>query len=356
MNRESLEGKKQNQGPSKKTGLLLLNLGTPDSPEPEAVGRYLRQFLMDARVVDIPWLLRWFFVNVLIVPKRKHASSELYKTIWTDRGSPLLVHLRDLAKKVETRLSGEFEVAIGMRYGNPSIRSGLETLAAKGVDEILVFALYPQYAESSSLSSQEECERVADELNLKAKIKFHPAFYDHLLFIRPYSEVIREHWIKEKPEHLLMSFHGLPERHMVHTDRSGGKHCFVKPDCCAEIVEANRDCYRAQCYATARSLAVASALAPSEYSVSFQSRLGRAEWIKPYTEPMLRKLAEQGIKRLVVACPAFVADCLETLEEITVRGNEVFLAHGGEKLTLIPCLNSRDTWADSVAALVRDFG
>jgi ferrochelatase len=338
-----------------KKGLLLLNLGTPDSPEPKDVGRYLKQFLMDPRVIDIPWALRWFFVNVLIVPKRKFASSEMYKTIWTKRGSPLLIHLEDLAEKLDSRIQGEFEIEIGMRYGNPSIHSALKKLNKKNVSEITVFALYPQYAESSSLSSEEECMRAAKALNLKSTLKFHPAFYNQLGYIGPYAELIREHWAREKPQHLLMSFHGLPERHMVHTDRSGGKHCFVKPDCCAEIVDANRDCYRAQCFATARSLAVASALSPSEYSVSFQSRLGRAEWIKPYTEIVLSKLANQGLKRLAVVCPAFAADCLETLEEIAVRADEIFRSQGGEKLTLIPCLNSRDAWADSVATFVRDF-
>lgn len=335
-----------------KQGLLLLNLGTPDDPGPQAVGRYLREFLMDEYVIDIPYPLRWFLVNALIVPRRKYASSELYRTIWTERGSPLKNHLDDLAAKVRTRSS--LEIATAMRYGNPSIAQGLNELKAKGIDDVIVFALYPQYAESTSLSSRKKCEAEALRLGI-ASLRFFPAFFNHLSFIGSYAAKVREHWGRHQPQHLLMSFHGLPERHVIRTDHSGGRHCLLKSDCCSEIGDANRDCYRAQSFATARALAIASALAPSEYTVSFQSRLGRAEWIKPYTEDTLSKLARNGVKRLAVACPAFTADCLETLEEIAVRGKEVFLENGGESYTMIPCLNSDDAWAESVTEMTNDF-
>lgn len=337
-----------------KKGLLIVNLGTPDAPEPEAVGRYLKQFLMDKWVIDIPWALRWFLVNVMIVPKRKFASAEAYETIWTKRGSPLLYHLKDLQAQVAPRLS-DFEVEIAMRYGSPSIETGLKALEAKGVDEIIVFPLYPQYAESSTRSSEEECLKVAKSLGLKAKLSFYPAYYEHPEFIESYVEVLKPKIEAAQADHVLFSFHGLPERHVKRTDHSGGQHCLAKADCCARITDANRDCYRAQSYATARALASRLGLTEGKWSVSFQSRLGKSPWIKPFTDEVFKELPGKGVKRIAVACPSFVADCLETIEEIGVRGKEEFTSAGGSELIAMECLNSHPRWAKAVETMVREF-
>lgn len=335
-----------------KKGLLLLNLGTPAGPDPESVGAYLKEFLMDPLVIDIPWLARWFLIHVLIVPKRKYASSEQYKMIWTERGSPLLFHLEDLATKVAEGLRSTHLVRIAMRYGGPSVQKALHSFAESGVSEITVLPLYPQYAESSTRSSIEECLRHARQLKPGLDLKFIPAFYEHPAFIKAYAAILQDTLNREKPDHVLLSYHSLPERHIRRTDRSGGSHCLKSENCCAEIVDANRDCYRAQCFATSRALAAACGLKASDYTVSFQSRLGRAEWIKPPTEETIHSLAGKGIKRLAVACPSFTADCLETIEEIGVRAAEVFHQAGGERLIRVPCLNAEDVWVNGLIAML----
>lgn len=335
-----------------KRGLLILNLGTPDSPKPDAVERYLSQFLMDKWVIDIAWPLRWFFVNVLIVPKRKFASSEAYEKIWTQRGSPLLFHLKDLARKV-SRLAPDLKIAHAMRYGSPSTETGLKELA--DCDEVIVFPLYPQYAESSTRSSKEECERAAKALGLKMKLTFVKDYFEHPDFIDSFAEVVKPVLEKEKPDHLLMSFHGLPERHVKKTDPTG-QHCLATKSCCDMITPTNRDCYRAQSYATARALALKLGLHSNQYSVAFQSRLGRTPWIQPFTDVRLDELPKENVKNLAVVCPSFTADCLETLEEIGIRAKEQFLAAGGEKFVEIPCVNSSDRWASAVVQIVRDHG
>jgi ferrochelatase len=343
-----------NTASKKKRGVLLLNLGTPDSPEPEDVGRYLKEFLMDKYVLDIPWLFRWFLVNVAIVPKRKFASSKLYKSIWTKRGSPLLCHLEDLTSKVEAELGSGYVIAKAMRYQKPSVESALVQLEKENLEEILVFPLYPQYAESATRSSVEFTEMIAQRLGMKTPIRFVPAFYDHPLFIEAASIPVRKVWEEKKPDHLIMSFHGLPERHVQKTDRSGGNHCLKSPDCCLQIGEANRDCYRAQSFATARLIAMKAGIPPGKYTVSFQSRLGRAIWIQPDTEEVIPALVKKGVKSLAVVCPSFVADCLETLEEIDVRGKELFKHSGGGDFYAIPCVNSDPTWVKAVATIVRE--
>jgi ferrochelatase len=333
-----------------KRGLLIVNLGTPDSPEPAAVGRYLKQFLMDKWVIDIPWLVRWFFVNVLIVPKRKHKSAEAYKLIWTMRGSPLLYYLRDLEERVAA-LIPEIKVSSAMRYGNPSIESGLSRL--RDCDEILVFPLYPQYAESSTRSSREECEKVASALGLTSKMSFVKDYFEHPEFISCFAALIAPILEAERPDHLLMSFHGLPERHVK---RVGGDHCLASKSCCDSISPTNRDCYRAQSFATARALAMKLGLQPSQYSVSFQSRLGRTPWIQPFTDVVLTELPLRGIKSLAVVCPSFTTDCLETIEEIGLRGSDSFRQSGGAEYVAIPCLNAREEWAKAVVTISNVHG
>ena len=334
----------------KTKGLLILNLGTPDAPEPSAVGRYLKQFLMDRWVIDIPYLLRLFFVYVLIVPKRKFASAEAYKLIWTSRGSPLSFYLKDLEQRVQA-LIPDIQVSSAMRYGNPSIEAGLRRL--EGVDEIIVFPLYPQYAESSTRSSREETERVAKELKLKAKLVFVKDYFEHPGFIENFAELVRPVLNEQKPDHLLMSFHGVPERHVK---RVGGSHCLGSPSCCDQITPSNRDCYRAQSFATARTLARALGLHADQSSVSFQSRLGRTPWIQPFTDVRLEEFPKKGIKTIAVVCPSFTTDCLETIEEIGIRGAETFQEAGGVEYTSIPCLNAGEPWAKTVVTIAREHG
>lgn len=332
-------------------GLLLINLGTPDAPTTPAVRRYLAQFLADPRVLDMNPLGRWLLLHLIILRTRPAKSAEAYQQIWDpERGSPLLFHSEDLRDGVRQRLGAGWAVELAMRYGAPSIERGLAALRASGADRIVVLPLYPQFASSSTGSTLEEVHRVASAMWNVPRLSAVEAFYDDPGFIAAFAEVARAPIAALDADHVLFSFHGLPERHMRKSDESGGEHCLRSDDCCDRITAANRNCYRAQCYATARALA--SALELSDYDVAFQSRLGRDPWIKPYTDHVLDELPKRGVKRLAVFSPAFVADCLETLEEIGIRAREQFKAAGGDELALIPSLNATDTWADAVVALV----
>jgi ferrochelatase len=336
----------------KMTGLLLINLGTPDAPTPDAVGRYLREFLMDPFVIDLPAPFRWLLVNVLIVPRRKYQSAEAYQKVQTSEGSPLLVHTRALATKVARELGDEFQVAYAMRYGKPSIKSALANLQSSNISRIIVLPLYPQYAESSFETAVVETTNRARDLGCEEKLLFLPPFYDHPEFINAWTERLRASIVTETTDHVLFSFHSLPVRHLTKFHQ-GDNNFRPTAECCTEITSANQKCYRAQCFATARAIAAQLELHPDDYTVSFQSRLGRAEWIGPNTVNVLENLPKRGIKRLAVACPSFVADCLETVEEIGIRGRETFLFAGGVDLTLVPCLNSDQGWAGTVAAWTR---
>jgi protoporphyrin/coproporphyrin ferrochelatase len=333
------------------TGLLLCNLGTPDAPTPGAVRRYLREFLSDPRVLDMNPVGRALLLNLVILPFRPRKSAEAYRKIWTDRGSPLLVHGEALATAVRARLGSDWAVELGMRYGKPGIAAALARLREAGVARVVVLPLYPQYASSTTASTVDEVHRLAAPSGEALTVV--GAFYDHPAFLDAFVTVGRPVLEAEGPDHVLMSFHGLPERHLRKADASG-HHCLVAEDCCDRIGAANRDCYRAQCFATARALAGRLGLPDGRWSVSFQSRLGRTPWIRPYTDARIAELAAQGKKRLVVFCPAFVADCLETLEEIGIRAREQFLAGGGERLALVPSLNAHPSWADAIVRIVRD--
>jgi ferrochelatase len=337
-------------------GLLLCNLGTPDAPTTRAVRRYLRQFLSDPRVIDINPVGRWLLLNLIILPLRPRRSAEAYRKIWTDRGSPLLLHGEALLAAVRARLPEGWVAELAMRYGRPTIASALERLHAAGVDRVVAFPLYPQLAGSTTVSTVEEIRRLAARCWGRDALEVAGAFYDHPGFIDAFAALGAPLLAVERPDHVLMSFHGLPEHHLRKADPTGA-HCLATVDCCAHIVEANRDCYRAQCFATARALAARLGLGVDAYSVSFQSRLGRTQWIRPYTDMRIAELAAQGKKRLLVFCPAFVADCLETLEEIGIRAKAQFLSAGGERLTLVPSLNATSAWADAVLTIVRQrFG
>lgn len=333
-----------------KTGLLLINLGTPESPDPSDVRTYLRQFLMDPRVIDLPVWKRWWVVNLILISRPK-ASGAAYAKIWTEQGSPLLIHSRALAAKVAQRLPG-VHVELAMRYGNPSIVSGLRRLRDAGVDKMVAFPLYPQYSSAANGSSLDMVLTTVAKLWNVPDIETIPPFYDDPGFITAGAARARPVIESADPEKIYFSFHGLPERHIVKSDESGG-HCLHSADCCARIGDANRHCYRAQCYATARLLGDRLGIPDEKRVVCFQSRLGRDPWIRPYTDEILIEHARAGVKRGVIISPAFVADCLETLEELGIRAVADWKANGGERLDIVPCVNSDDLWVDALVDIVR---
>jgi ferrochelatase len=337
--------------PEPKKGLLLVNLGTPDAPEPGPVRRYLREFLSDPRVIDVNPVGRWLLLNLFILPFRPAKSAEAYQKIWAKEGSPLLVYSRALTAAVAGRLQGRYEVELAMRYGNPSLPDAVKALRSRGVTEFTVLPLYPQAAASSSSSTLARAYEVLAGAWDVAPVRAVPAFFDHPGFLDAFATVARPVIAEARAEHVLMSYHGLPERHMRKSDPSG-RHCLASAGCCEVLTDVNRNCYRAQCFATSRGLAERLGLGRDGYTVSFQSRLGRTPWVKPYTDFVLPELAQRGIKRLAVMCPAFVADCLETLEEVGLRARDQFLQSGGESLTLVPSLNAHPAWVDTVVRLV----
>jgi ferrochelatase len=335
-------------------GLLLLNLGTPDSTDPRDVRRYLREFLSDPRVFDISPVARWLLLNLVILPFRPRQSAEAYRKIWTSRGSPVLTHGLDLAERVAAALGADVPVELAMRYQSPSIASAFGRFREQGVDRIVVFPLFPQNSSAAWGSAVEKAFVEASRFWDIPALSVVPPFYDRPAFIEAQAEVARPVLADLRPERVLLSFHGLPERHVVKSDASGGRHCLRSDSCCDRIAWENRNCYRAQCFATARALAGRLGLEPGAWEVAFQSRLGGDPWIRPYTDARIQELARGGVRRLAVACPAFVADCLETLEEIAIRGRESFLAAGGEAFALIPCVNSGATWIQGVVQLARE--
>ena len=338
------------------TGVLLINLGTPDAPTPEAVGRYLREFLMDGFVIDVPRPLRWFLVNVVIVPRRKIKSARAYQKVQLPGGSPLRVYTRELAEKVTEALAKDdhYVVEYAMRYGNPSTASAVARLYSPEVSRIIVLPLYPQYAESSYETAVAETKRAARELGCADRLSFFPPFYDRPEFISAFARRMAETRENDWADHFVFSFHSLPERHLKRLDTTH-EHCLFKSDCCDQISAVNHKCYRAQCFFTARAIAAQLGLKQDDYTVSFQSRLGRAKWIGPTTEVVLGELAQRGVKRVAVSCPSFVADCLETLEEMGIRGRQTFTDAGGEELRLIPSLNADPFWVDTVADWIVGF-
>jgi ferrochelatase len=333
-------------------GLLLVNLGTPEAPETGAVRRYLREFLSDPRVLDIPAPARWALLELLILPTRPRRSAEAYRKVWTEEGSPLLVHGQRLAARLEAALGQRWVVALGMRYGKPSLESALQKLALAGARRVTLLPLYPQYASSSTGSTLERVYALAGKAWNVSALQVVPPFFDHPAFLDAWEEVARPVLAGARPDHVLFSFHGLPERHVRKSDVSG-RHCLHSADCCEAAVAENRWCYRAQCVRTARLLGEGLGLPKEQMTVCFQSRLGRTPWLKPYTDVLLGELAAKGVRRLAVLCPAFVADCLETLEEIGIRARADFLRAGGESLTLVPSLNAHPAWVRALVQLVR---
>ncbi len=339
-----------------RVGLLLINLGTPEAPRTPEVRRYLREFLSDPRVLDLPALWRWLALHILILPVRPRRSAAQYAKVWMKEGSPLLVHGRALAEKVRRRLADRAAVEIAMRYGEPSIPAALERFSRQAIRRIVVFPLYPQRSSAATGSSLEKVFHEASRQRNVPALLVVPPFYDDRRFLSCFAENAAPCLREVDPELVFFSFHGLPERQIRKSDRSGST-CLAAPDCCAEAAarrpDVLGDCYRAQCYLTARLLAEELGVPAERRVVSFQSRLGRTPWIRPFSDVEIREAARRGVKRVVVLSPAFVADCLETLEEIAIRADEDFRANGGEILRLVPSLNAGDSWADAVVEIAR---
>ncbi len=339
-----------------KTGILLINLGTPDAPETRPVRKYLRQFLSDPRVIDINPFGRFLLLNLIILPFRAAHSAAAYRSIWTKEGSPILNYGKGLEKNVQKFLDqrhpGKYAVKLGMRYGQPSIESVIDQFIIEDVMTIRVLPLFPQYASATFASALEEVYRVVNKKWNMPSIQALKPFYDNDQFLESFAHVAMETIGGEHFDHFLFSFHGLPERHIRKSEPPGQPRCLVDKNCCSQIEPRNRYCYRIHCFTTARGIARKMGLTEAQWSVSFQSRLGRDPWIRPYTDQVIRQLPKDGITSLAVLSPAFVADCLETLEELGIRGKEDFLAAGGENYRLIPSLNVHPKWVTTVADLV----
>jgi ferrochelatase len=329
-----------------KPGVLLVNLGSPDSPSPRDVRKYLREFLMDGRVLDAPWPVRFFVVHFCILPTRPRQSAEAYHKIWTAEGSPLVVTSRKVQHALRRRVNMPVELA--MRYQNPSIASAVQSLQRQGVSEVLLVPLFPHYAMSSFETAVERVKEVAAKLVPQIRLRILRPYFDHPYYIDALAASAAD-YLRQDYDHLLFSFHGVPERHLRKADPTCG-HCLMADRCCEAASPAHATCYRAQCLNTVDAFARKAGVI--KYSVAFQSRLGREPWLKPYTDQEFIRLAKDGIRKLLVMCPAFVSDCLETLEEIGMRGREIFLGAGGKEFTLIPCLNDHPAWIEALEKIV----
>lgn len=338
---------------NQRVGLLLVNLGTPDAPRPREVRRYLREFLSDPRVLDVPALQRFLVLELLILPRRPRASAAAYQKVWGPQGSPLLYHGRALVEKVQARVGAPVQVELAMRYGNPSIESALDSFERAGVSRLVVFPLYPQYSSAATGSSIDRVMALAAQRWNTPYLQVIPPFYDHPAYLDARAEVSEPFFLEPLPERVFMSFHGLPERQVRRSDPSGS-HCLARPDCCERIGTVNQYCYRAHCYASARLLAERLQIPMEKVIVCFQSRLGRTPWLRPYTDEVLAAEARNGVRHAAILSPAFVADCLETIEELGIRGVEIWKQNGGDTLTLVPAVNSSDRFADAVIEIAAE--
>jgi len=319
-----------------KKGILLVNLGSPDSPEPKDVKKYLGEFLMDERVIDVPYWARTLLVKGIILNTRPKASAKAYKKIWWDEGSPLIVISERLQQKIQEQV--DQPVALAMRYGSMTIKKGLQELADKGVEEVLLFPLYPQFAMATTETIVVLAEELRDVFFPQLKMSVVPAFYNKPDYIEVLSASIKNHLKDKNPEHILFSYHGVPERHIRKSDITKS-HCRIDGSCCRTQSKAHEFCYRHQCYEVTRLVGEQLGLEAGTFSTSFQSRLGFDPWLQPYTDRTIERLGKQGIKNMAIVTPAFVSDCLETLEEIAMEGEEIFHEVGGDTFTTVPCLN-----------------
>jgi protoporphyrin/coproporphyrin ferrochelatase len=335
-----------------KKGIVLMNLGSPDSTEVKDVRRYLKEFLMDERVIDVPYLLRAFLINGIIVPFRAPKSAEAYKTIWTKEGSPLVVFTKQLQQALQLKV--DEPVAIAMRYGNPTPQFAFDELQKNNPDleEVLAIPLYPHYAMSSFETAVVSAREVHEKNNYSFKLNFLAPFYNEPHYINALAENIKPYLQKEH-DHILFSYHGIPGRHIRKSDVTGC-HCLKVENCCDVASPAHAHCYRHQVFTTTRLVMEQLNIPKEKYSISFQSRLGKG-WLQPFTDIRLQELPKEGIKKLLILCPAFVSDCLETLEEIDERGKEDFMKAGGGEFTMIPCLNTNPLWVDTLAVWVKQY-
>ncbi|MBU1368657.1 MAG: ferrochelatase [Bacteroidetes bacterium] len=329
--------------------IILINVGTPDSPKTKDVRTYLREFLGDRRVIDIPAIPRWMLVNLIIAPFRAPKSAKLYEQLWTQHGSPLRYITANLAKKMQAKSRAETRILIAMRYGNPSIKKVLEQVRLQQPDEIIIVPMYPQYAESTTGTVSEDCLRVIKNWDVIPSLKIIGQFYNHPAFIGAFQQKIQAY----KPElfdHVLFSYHGLPESHIsrIHPHTT-----IEKCNCHLEFPAHGKYCYRATCFATTRLLQNACNIPETKSSIAFQSRLTK-KWLRPFADEQIVELARKGVKELLVVAPAFVTDCLETSIEIGVEYNALFRQHGGQRLQLVASLNDEDYWAKALQEIINE--
>ena len=324
-------------------GALLINLGSPESPNPRDVKKYLGEFLMDERVIDLAKPLRTFLVKGIILNTRPKKSAKAYKKIWWKEGSPLIVLSQRLQGAVQKKVS--VPIGLAMRYGTPSIEQGIKELVDQGVDEIMLIPLYPQFAMATTETILVLAENIRDEKYPDLEFTVLPPFYNHPDYVRVLSESIQEYLSDKDWEHLLFSYHGIPERHIRKSDVTKS-HCKIDKSCCQTASKAHQYCYRHQCYETTRQVAEYLGLKEDRFSTSFQSRLGVDPWLQPYTDQTVARFAKKGTKKMAIVTPAFVSDCLETLEEIGMEAVEDFEEKGGEELHVVPCINTRKDWVN----------
>lgn len=335
-----------------KTGVLLINLGTPNGPDAKNLKPYLKQFLMDPRVIDLPFLMRQLLVKGIIVPFRAKQSAKAYQAIWDpEKGSPLLYNSVAQKEALAQLLGEDFQVELGMRYGHPSIEQALQALKAHHCDPIVVLPLFPQYSSAATGSAIEETlKQVYKEWELPS-LYVKSSFFDEPAYIQSKANLLNTHLNEFQPDHILLSYHGLPERHLAKGGCQLPKPC-QKGQPCPQAQSNRALCYRAQCFATSKALVEHLNWPLAQISTGFQSRLGRLPWIQPYTTELVDKLAASGVKKLMVACPSFVADCLETLEEIGIQLKAQWETQPGKQLHLVPCLNQNPDWIGALAMMV----
>ncbi len=329
-----------------------MNLGSPDSTAVKDVRKYLNEFLMDGKVIDVPYLLRLILVRGIIVPFRAPKSAEAYRTIWWKEGSPLIELTRQLKEAVQLQM--DIPVTMAMRYGNPTPKAAYDELLKKadGLDEVILFPLYPHFAMSSYETAVEHMKTEHAKGNYNFKLTTIKPYYNQPDYINAMIENIRPH-LENEYDHILFSYHGVPQRHIRKSDTTGC-HCLQVNNCCETDSPAHSTCYRHQCFTTTRLITSQLNIPAEKYSIAFQSRLGKG-WLEPFTDIRLEEMPKEGIKKLLVICPAFVSDCLETLEEIAERGKESFLEAGGESYDMIPCLNVHPLWVASIAKWVNEY-
>jgi ferrochelatase len=335
----------------RKTGVLIVNLGTPDSPSVPDVRKYLREFLMDERVIDIPYLNRWMLINLIIAPFRAPKSAKVYKQLWRPDGSPLKIYGFSVKDKLQRVLGDNYVVELAMRYQSPSIENALKELRKQTLSEIIVVPFFPQYASASTGSVYKEVMRVVQDWEVLPEIKFINRFLDHPKFVEGFVNLGKKYMAQRNYDHVVFSYHGLPERQITKGDVTGSFCQFGS--CCDQLDARNQHCYRAQCFETTRLLVKGLGLAEGTYTTCFQSRLGKNPWIKPYTDEVIPELTKKGVKSVLAFSPAFVADCLETTIEVGEEYKELFEKEGGEHWQLVESLNDSDIWIEALEDMIK---